>query len=204
MNRAKTLQLTVALIKPDAVAQPYVLNHINSLIRSNFHVVQSRKMRLSRADAEEFYSAHRGRFFYQRAVEYMSSGELEAMVLAGEGAIGKWRRIMGPTKVYSAKMGEGESIRGSFGLSDTRNCVHGSDSVETAEKEARFFFPGLDLKDWWRRERGNSTKFEHFCEEMVDVGGWEEAEGEAVDDCKAMKEQPGDILSTSTRLPRRT
>eukprot|EP00096_Caligus_rogercresseyi_P010551 TRINITY_DN389_c0_g1_i1.p1 TRINITY_DN389_c0_g1~~TRINITY_DN389_c0_g1_i1.p1 ORF type:complete len:116 (-),score=29.90 TRINITY_DN389_c0_g1_i1:85-432(-) len=87
-------------------------------------------------------------YFYNRLVTFMSSGPSCVSVLAHpEGdAIGKWREIMGPTKVLKTKFQSPYSIRGSFGLTDTRNGVHGSDSPENARKEILFFFPDFEFE----------------------------------------------------------
>ncbi|XP_026547227.1 nucleoside diphosphate kinase 6 [Notechis scutatus] len=106
----------------------------------------------SKEDSRRFYQEHSGRFFYQRLVEFMSSGPMRVYILAHEEAITRWRRLMGPTKVYRARHTAPESIRGSLGLTDTRNSVHGSDSAASASKEIAFFFPDFSEEEWHQRE----------------------------------------------------
>lgn len=77
-----------------------------------------------------------------------SSGPIEVLVLAGDNAITKWRSLMGPTKVFKTIFSHPESIRGQFGLSDTRNACHGSDSTESAKREIEIFFPEFDANKW--------------------------------------------------------
>lgn len=79
---------------------------------------------------------------------FPNSGPIEVLILAGDNVITKWRTLLGPTKVYRAIYTHPNSIRGKFGLSDTRNACHGSDSMASAEREIKFFFPDFDVKKW--------------------------------------------------------
>lgn len=166
-SSASRLQLTLAVIKPDVVAHPYRFRVIRDLIlEKDFLVVRSKLLRWTRSDAERFYSEHKGRFFYNRLVGFMTSGPMCAQILAGDDAISRWRKLMGPTKTYRAKHLEPESIRGQHGLTDTRNATHGSDSPESATKEIGFFFPEFNIPLWYEREEpllrtGKAT----FCDE---------------------------------------
>merc|ERR1712038_255882 len=151
------LQLTLALIKPDLTAQPHLVTAVrNIILANNFYMVRSQQMRLTRADAERFYAEHDGKFFYNRLVSYMSSGPLWAHILGHPCAISHWRQLTGPTKVFRTIHEHPESIRGMFGLSDTRNSTHGSDSEESARNEMKFFFPQFDVEQWYE------TDEEHF------------------------------------------
>ena len=91
-------------------------------------------------------------FFYNRLVGFMSSGECHAHVLAKENAIADWRAILGPTKVFKTRFEQPLSVRGKFGLTDTRNVAHGSDSDESAAREISFFFPEFSVADFFARE----------------------------------------------------
>ena len=134
--------MTLAILKPDLVANPADLAAVKSLILdADFRVVRERRLRLSADDAHRFYAEHRGKFFFNRLVTYMTSGDIEARVLAKPDAIAAWRALMGPTKVLRAIYEKPDSLRGRFGLTDTRNATHGSDSIENARKEILFFFP---------------------------------------------------------------
>ncbi|CAI5683637.1 nucleoside diphosphate kinase 6 isoform X2 [Oreochromis niloticus] len=125
---SKVLQLTLAVIKPDAVAHPLMLEALHQLILdNNFGIVRCKDLVWRRQDSERFYAEHSGRFFYQRLVEFMSSGPMRAYILARKDAISHWRELMGPTKVFRARFNSPASIRGQFGLTDTRNTTHGSD-----------------------------------------------------------------------------
>lgn len=147
------LQLTLAILKPDITRVPCNLATVRSMIlERNFLVVRSRFVDLRRRDVERFYAEHEGKFFYNRLVTYMSSGTCHAHVLARPNAIAEWRLLMGPTKVIKTRYEHPDTIRGMFGLTDTRNTCHGSDSNESALKETSFFFPEFDAKDFYKNE----------------------------------------------------
>ena len=103
--------------------------------------------------AEQFYSEHKEKFFYNRLVTFMSSGPCQPLILARQDAISGWRELMGPTKVFRTRFSHPESIRGRFGLTDTRNVSHGSDSEQTARAEIKFFFPEFSETEWESEER---------------------------------------------------
>ncbi|XP_052767916.1 nucleoside diphosphate kinase 6-like [Mya arenaria] len=148
--RAKTLQLTLAIFKPDIVSHPHIVHQVKNMIhKSGFLFIRSKRMHLTRARVQDFYKEHEGRFFYNRLVSFMSSGPISTHILARENAIAEWRKLMGPTKVFKTIHDEPESIRGRFGLTDTRNSTHGSDADETAKREIHFFFPEFDIEDWY-------------------------------------------------------
>lgn len=150
---SKVLQLTLAVIKPDAVAHPLILEALHEkILINNFIIVRRKDLVWKKEHSEMFYAEHSGRFFYQRLVEYMSSGPMRAYVLARDDAIHHWREMMGPTKVFRARHTSPDSIRGQFGLTDTRNTTHGSDSVESAHKEIKFFFPDFCIDRWMEEE----------------------------------------------------
>ncbi|XP_043297782.1 nucleoside diphosphate kinase 6-like [Cervus canadensis] len=90
--------------------------------------------------------------FYQRLVEFMASGPIRAYILAHKDAIQLWRTVMGPTRVFRARHVAPDSIRGSFGLTDTRNTTHGSDSVVSASREIAVFFPDFSEQRWYEEE----------------------------------------------------
>ncbi|KAF2360570.1 Nucleoside diphosphate kinase-like domain [Trinorchestia longiramus] len=149
MGGKSCMQLTLALIKPDAAVIPYVVQSIySSLLAEKFLIIRRASFHLSQKEAQEFYIEHKGRFFYNRLVNFMSSGPLEAMVLYRADCIAHWRKLMGPTKVFQSIYSDPLSIRGAFGLTDTRNTTHGSDSPTTALKEMKLFFPEFDVDAW--------------------------------------------------------
>lgn len=146
----KPLQLTLAIFKPDVSSHHHIVKEIKKIILNRgFYFVRSTDVYLPRKRAEEFYKEHEGRFFHNRLVSFMSSGAISAHVLAKNNAIEDWRTLMGPTKVFKTIHTDPNSIRGQFGLTDTRNATHGSDSVETARSEIIFFFPEFDVDKWY-------------------------------------------------------
>ncbi|XP_063301560.1 nucleoside diphosphate kinase 6 isoform X2 [Pelobates fuscus] len=150
---ARSLQLTLAVIKPDAVAHPIISEAVHQKILDNsFLIIRRKELEWKAADSQKFYCEHKGRFFYQRLVEFMSSGPMQAYILAHEDAIHLWRNLMGPTKVFRARITAPDSVRGSLGLTDTRNTTHGSDSFESACREISFFFPEFNISHWYQEQ----------------------------------------------------
>nr|CAG4645240.1 EOG090X0HUX [Leptodora kindtii] len=149
----KLLQLTLALLKPDVVKVPFVFSEIrHDILDAGFHIVCSRELCLRDGEAERFYAEHEGRFFHNRLVTFMKSGPIHAMILAHPSAIAKWRQLMGPTKTFRAQYEAPQTIRGMFGLTDTRNCSHGSDSPDSVAREIKFFFPDFNQQRWYEEE----------------------------------------------------
>lgn len=137
-----TVERTLSIVKPDAVAKN-VIGQILSRFESNgLKIVAARMKHLSRTEAEGFYSVHRGRPFFNDLVEFMISGPVMIQVLEGESAITKNRALMGATDPKKAEPG---TIRADFAQSIDANAVHGSDSPETASAEIAYFFPASDL-----------------------------------------------------------
>ncbi|XP_059841443.1 nucleoside diphosphate kinase 6 isoform X1 [Hypanus sabinus] len=153
-RHSKTLlQVTLAVIKPDAVAHPLILQAVHQKILDNgFIIVMHKYLKWSQEESQRFYAEHSDRFFYQRVVEFMASGPMRAYILAQHDAVTRWRQLMGPTRVFRARFSAPYSIRGHLGLTDTRNTTHGSDSPESAAREITFFFPEFDQRRWWSTE----------------------------------------------------
>ncbi|XP_031850387.2 nucleoside diphosphate kinase 6 [Nomia melanderi] len=153
MQLRQPLQLTLAIIKPYVVKSPFVLQKIrNLIIDNNFKIVRSRRTIITPKEAELFYEEHKKKFFYNRLLTFMCSGPSDIHILAAYDAIAKWRKLMGPTKVYRAQYSDPNTIRGMFGLSDTRNATHGSDSEQSAKKEITIFFNDFSFQKWYQSE----------------------------------------------------
>ncbi len=136
------MQKTFSIIKPDAVKRN-LIGHINQMIeRSDLKILASKKMYLTKNQAELFYEIHKERPFFSSLVEYMTSGPVQVQVLEGEDAVGKYRKIMGATNPAEAEEG---TIRKLYAESIEANSVHGSDSEENAKIEISFFFSGSEL-----------------------------------------------------------
>ena len=136
------MERTFAIIKPDAVARHLAGDILKRIEASGLRVVGLRLTQLTRAEAESFYAVHRQRPFYGSLCDYMTSGPVIVAVLAGEGAIKRWRDLMGATDPAKAAAG---TIRKDFGQNVEQNATHGSDAPETAAQEIAFFFRGLEL-----------------------------------------------------------
>jgi len=136
------VQRTLAIVKPDGVEQRVVGKIVARIEAEGFRIAAMRMVRLAQAEAEGFYAVHRGKPFFGSLTAFMSSGPAVVMVLEREGAIAKWREVMGATNPANAAPG---TIRKEFASSVERNVSHGSDAPETAAFEIAYFFGGVDL-----------------------------------------------------------
>jgi len=136
------MEKTLAIFKPDALARQLAGDILKRIEARGLRVVGLRLTQLTRADAESFYAVHKGRPFYKSLCDYMTSGPVIVAVLEGEGAIKRWRDLMGATDPAKAAAG---TIRKDFGQNVEQNATHGSDAPETAANEIAFFFRGLEL-----------------------------------------------------------
>lgn len=137
-----TLQQTLSIIKPDAVAKNVIGKILSRFEAAQLKIVAAKMAQLSRNEAEAFYAVHKDRPFYNALVDFMISGPVFISVLEGENAILKHRDLMGATDPSKAEAG---TIRADFADSIDANAVHGSDALETACDEIAFFFPQHSL-----------------------------------------------------------
>ena len=131
---------TLILVKPDAFARNLTGEIIARFERKGLRIVALRYMTLDRGTAEEHYAEHVGKPFFEELVSFITSGPLVAMVLEGTEAVRAARQVIGATNPLEAVPG---SIRGDYAVEVGQNMVHGSDSPESAEREAALFFPDL-------------------------------------------------------------
>jgi nucleoside-diphosphate kinase len=132
---------TLAIIKPDAVAKGNAGNILALLEKQGFRVRAIRMLRLSQAQAGEFYAVHRERPFYGSLVEFMTSGPAIPVLLEREGAVARLREVIGATDPKEAAQG---TVRALFAESKERNAIHASDSDDNAAREGAFFFAEAD------------------------------------------------------------
>ena len=133
---------TFSIIKPDAVRRN-LIGHINQIIeKSGLKIIASKKMYLTKQQAETFYSVHKERPFFNSLIDFMTSGPVQVQVLEGSDAVASYRKIMGATNPDEAEEG---TIRKLYAESIEANSVHGSDSGENANIEINFFFSGSEL-----------------------------------------------------------
>lgn len=135
-------ELTLSIIKPDAVAKNVIGQIYSRFETAGLKIVAAKMTQLSKATAEEFYDIHKDRPFFKDLVSFMISGPVMIQVLQGENAISKNREIMGATNPKEAALG---TIRADFADSIDANAVHGSDGFETAQREITFFFKPEEL-----------------------------------------------------------
>lgn len=136
------MEQTLSIIKPDAVAKNVVGQILARFEAANLRIAATKKIRLSRVDAEAFYAIHAERPFFKDLVEFMVSGPVVVTVLEGENAMQINRDLMGATNPAEAEAG---TIRADFADSIDANAVHGSDSVENAVNEINFFFAQREI-----------------------------------------------------------
>ena len=131
------LERTFSIIKPDATRRNITGKIISKLEEGGLRVIASKRIRMTKEQAEGFYAVHKERPFFGELVEFMMSEPVVVQVLEGENAIAKNREIMGATNPAEAKPG---TIRAEFAESIGENSVHGSDGPDTAAQEIEFFF----------------------------------------------------------------
>ncbi len=136
------MEKTFAIIKPDAFAAGHAGKILARIYAEGFKVVGLKKLFMSQVEAEGFYYVHKERPFFGELTEFMSSGPCIVLALEAEGAIKKWRDLMGATNPAEAAEG---TLRKEFGGSLGENATHGSDAPETAAFELGYFFLGLEL-----------------------------------------------------------
>jgi nucleoside-diphosphate kinase len=128
---------TLSIIKPDAVERNLENEIKNFFEDKKVKILKSKKVKISREEAAEFYKVHQTKPFYNDLCNYLSSGPIVVMILECENAVKRNRELMGATDPKNAEEG---TLRKKYGISIDKNSVHGSDSVENAKIEINFFF----------------------------------------------------------------
>jgi len=139
------MERTFLMIKPDGVQRNLVGEVIKRLENKGFALVGLKLMSVSRELAEQHYDVHKERPFFGGLVEFIVSSPVVAMVWEGEGVVASARKIIGATNPLAAEPG---TIRGDFGVSIGRNLIHGSDAIETAQREIALWFKDDELVSW--------------------------------------------------------
>ena len=133
---------TLSIIKPDATLRN-ITGQVNSIIeKSGLKIIGQKRIKLTKETAGKFYEVHKDRPFFQDLVSFMISGPVVVQVLQGDNAVSVYRKVMGATNPEEAEAG---TIRKQFALSIEANSVHGSDSIENAQKEISFFFSETEI-----------------------------------------------------------
>jgi nucleoside-diphosphate kinase len=131
------VERTLSIIKPDAVERKLENEIRNFFLKNSLKIVDSKKIQITKEEAERFYKVHQSKPFYNDLCSYLSSGPIMVIILEGQNAIKENRRLMGATDPKKAEKG---TIRSLYGISIDKNSVHGSDSLDNAKKEIDFFF----------------------------------------------------------------
>lgn len=135
-------EITFGIVKPDGVARNLVGEVFKRVEKSGLQIIAARMLKMDKPKAEGFYAVHKERPFFNDLVAYMSSGPVVVFAMEGEGAIAKWRELMGATNPANAAAG---TIRKDLAENIERNTVHGSDAPETAKVEVAYFFNSADV-----------------------------------------------------------
>ena len=138
----KTLERTLAIIKPDAVGRNAVGDIISMIEGTGFRLLSVKMLEITKRQAEGFYAVHASKPFFESLTSFMSRGPIVAIALEKENAIRDWRELMGSTNPASAAEG---TVRKKWGANIENNAVHGSDAEETAHFELSYFFAGYEL-----------------------------------------------------------
>ena len=131
------IEQTLSIIKPDAVERNLDIEIKYFFQKNNLKILKSKKVKISKEEASEFYKVHQTKPFYNELCNYLSSGPIVVMVLEGENAVSRNRQLMGATDPLKAKEG---TLRKIYGISIDKNSVHGSDSLANGKIEIDFFF----------------------------------------------------------------
>src|SRR5438552_18517082 len=139
------MERTLIILKPDAIQRNLVGEIITRFERKGLQIVAAKFMRIPPQLAETHYEPHKGKPFYPGLVKFMTSSPVVVLALAGKDAIAIARKMMGATFGSKAEPG---TIRGDYGVSNSFNLIHGSDSPEAAQRELKLFFKEDELQSW--------------------------------------------------------
>ena len=131
------IEKTLSIIKPDAVERNLEDKIKKIFIKNNLKILKTKKVKITKEEASEFYKIHQTKLFYNDLCNYLSSGPIVVMILEGENAVLKNRQLMGATDPKEAEEG---TLRKMYGISIDKNSVHGSDSIDSSKIEIDFFF----------------------------------------------------------------
>ena len=138
----RTLQRTLAIVKPDAVSRNATGDIVATIESHGFRIIGMKMLHITKKEAEGFYAVHADKPFFESLTNFMSSGLIVVMALEKEDAIKSWRDLMGPTNPAHATEG---TVRKKWGSTIERNATHGSDADDTARFELSYFFAGYEL-----------------------------------------------------------
>ncbi len=141
------METTLVLVKPDAVQRGFVGNILNRIENKGLSIVGMKLVKINREMADRHYAEHIGKPFFDGLVKFITSSPVVAVAVRGENAVGVVRVLMGETDPKTASPG---TVRGDLGLSIGMNLIHGSDSIESAERELEIYFESSEIIDYQR------------------------------------------------------
>ena len=141
------METTLVLVKPDAVQRGFVGNILNRIENKGLSIVGMKLVKINREMADRHYAEHIGKPFFDGLVKFITSSPVVAMAVRGENAVGVVRVLMGETDPKTASPG---TVRGDLGLSIGMNLIHGSESIESAERELEIYFESSEIIDYQR------------------------------------------------------
>lgn len=136
------MEKTLLFVKPEGVMRGLIGEVVNRMERKGFNIIASKLLQMSRPQAEELYSPHKGKPFYEQLISHVTSGPIFAMVLMGPSSVSIVRKMTGATDPRTAEPG---TIRGDFAMGITPNIVHAADSPESAQREIPIFFTQAEI-----------------------------------------------------------
>ncbi len=136
------IEKTLSIVKPDAVEKKLIGKIYARFEDGGLRIVATKMLHLDKDMAGGFYAEHKGRPFYNALIEFMTSGPIVVQVLEGDDAVARNRKLMGATDPSEADVG---TIRSDFASSIDANAVHGSDSIESAQREISYFFEEREI-----------------------------------------------------------
>ncbi|WP_341654474.1 nucleoside-diphosphate kinase [Blattabacterium cuenoti] len=134
--------ITLSIIKPDAVQKGYIFPILYKIVHEGFHIIALKMTELSKKSATKFYAEHKKKLFFESLVKFMSSGPIVSVILKKENAVKDFRILIGETNPVHAKKG---TIRNLYATSLEKNAIHGSDSNQNAIKECLFYFSNKEI-----------------------------------------------------------
>ncbi len=134
--------ITLSIIKPDAVQKGYIFPILYKIVQAGFHIIALKMTELSKKSATTFYAEHKKKLFFESLVRFMSSGPIVSVILKKENAVKDFRILIGETNPVHAKKG---TIRNLYATSLEQNAIHGSDSNQNAIKECLFYFSNREI-----------------------------------------------------------
>ncbi|CAM6129422.1 unnamed protein product [Calypogeia fissa] len=148
LRHLKPMETTLAIIKPDALEAGFKKEILHLIHKYKFTILKAGRFKLTRLRAEEFYDDHKKADYYDSMVQYMMRRPIFVMAIARVNCVRAFRNLMGPKDPNKARVSHPKSMRALFGTGGKFNAIHGSDSVDNARREIKFFFPDMVVEPY--------------------------------------------------------